>query len=608
MKFPYGPIGTETTRILRNLVNKIFGDIEEDMKSLARRISDTNLRISNLILNKSDLPEITDARQDAEGNIHPVLKDRLDSDFENFKAKLDKSIHITDFNAIGDGLVDDTSAIQAALDYAFSVGGAVVYAPPGKYKYTKTLIIKENVTLLLDDNAHFLKFHLDEALSNYEKVKGSVKLTGYNGESNITVIGGVWDNQGTQYPGGQGLVFAHAKNIKIINTKILDVSGGHAVEANGVDTCLIDGVEARGFSGESYRGAIQIDLDKEGSPATLGEFGSFDGTPCRNITVRNCKIGASDKMGAWGRGIETHSSFVGISHENIHIYENYIENTLNAAIRGYGWNKVTIHENIIVNCGSGIIVNALLLNKPEDLYDVNGNFIGTSQIQTDISIKDNIIDVVTMTTGLVGGIAVWGQGNGGTLQNIQIDGNTIKNTPAKSNAIYVKRCENGNIINNIIENSGQNGISVTSSKSLNITNNLLNGVAITGIYCQNENFNDDTDQTDDTSISEALNVTNNHLKNLGGHGIHVQNNKFSKVQHNVVRNAGALLLNRYNGVFISTNCTAVSVTGNSIISESKQLIAGINITNTNSVVYESNNFVPYAENYYENPIVNLTIN
>jgi hypothetical protein len=55
-------------------------------------------------------------------------------------------LDVKSFGARGDGIADDTVAIQAALDAAASVGGAKVRVPPGRYS-TRTLVIDTGVHL-----------------------------------------------------------------------------------------------------------------------------------------------------------------------------------------------------------------------------------------------------------------------------------------------------------------------------------------------------------------------------------------------------------------------------------------------------------------------------
>lgn len=60
---------------------------------------------------------------------------------------LSDPISVTTFGARGDGITNDTAAIQAALNAAAAAGGGVVYMPPGTYKITTTLTVSSNVKL-----------------------------------------------------------------------------------------------------------------------------------------------------------------------------------------------------------------------------------------------------------------------------------------------------------------------------------------------------------------------------------------------------------------------------------------------------------------------------
>lgn len=55
---------------------------------------------------------------------------------------------VTDFGAIGNGLIDDTSSFQQSLDYAESLGGGSIWVPAGKFVITNELRIPTSVYLI----------------------------------------------------------------------------------------------------------------------------------------------------------------------------------------------------------------------------------------------------------------------------------------------------------------------------------------------------------------------------------------------------------------------------------------------------------------------------
>lgn len=56
-------------------------------------------------------------------------------------------VNVKFFGAQGNAVTDDTTAVQAALTYANSIGGAVVFFPPGIYKVSSYLLISPKTTI-----------------------------------------------------------------------------------------------------------------------------------------------------------------------------------------------------------------------------------------------------------------------------------------------------------------------------------------------------------------------------------------------------------------------------------------------------------------------------
>ena len=61
-----------------------------------------------------------------------------------------RMLSVADFGAIGDGVADDTAALQMAFDRVSANGGTFIDIPPGTYKVTSTL----NITFTQDSAAH----------------------------------------------------------------------------------------------------------------------------------------------------------------------------------------------------------------------------------------------------------------------------------------------------------------------------------------------------------------------------------------------------------------------------------------------------------------------
>lgn len=68
----------------------------------------------------------------------------------NVEIKLSEYVSVKDFGAVGDGVADDTAAIQAAIDYAQSQTSARdVFFPAGQYRTTASLTVGEEKNIRL---------------------------------------------------------------------------------------------------------------------------------------------------------------------------------------------------------------------------------------------------------------------------------------------------------------------------------------------------------------------------------------------------------------------------------------------------------------------------
>jgi hypothetical protein len=64
-----------------------------------------------------------------------------------------KPLNILDFGAVGNGVADDTGAIQDCIDAVGAAGGGVVYIPAGVYLISSTLTVAAHGVTLLGDGA-----------------------------------------------------------------------------------------------------------------------------------------------------------------------------------------------------------------------------------------------------------------------------------------------------------------------------------------------------------------------------------------------------------------------------------------------------------------------
>ncbi len=125
---------------------------------------------------------------------------------------------VKDFGAVGDGVTDDTSAIQNAI-HCCPKGGRLV-VPAGTY-FIRPIVLKSHMTLELKEGATLLGDTVEE---HYPLLPGSVWDPVTGEELHFTS----WE--GDPFPGRQSFVSAHyCEDIQIVGKGVID---GNAVSGN----------------------------------------------------------------------------------------------------------------------------------------------------------------------------------------------------------------------------------------------------------------------------------------------------------------------------------------------------------------------------------------
>ena len=99
--------------------------------------------VSGTTIDSAWLNDVNDATYEGTAVYTPAGTGAVATTIQN---KLQESVSVKDFGAVGDGVTDDTGAIQAAIDRFSTVGGVLLF-PVGVYKVTQTLNVNKPLFL-----------------------------------------------------------------------------------------------------------------------------------------------------------------------------------------------------------------------------------------------------------------------------------------------------------------------------------------------------------------------------------------------------------------------------------------------------------------------------
>ncbi|WP_144937234.1 glycosyl hydrolase family 28-related protein [Paenibacillus sp. 32O-W] len=107
-------------------------------------------------------------------------------------------LNVRDFGAVGDGITDDTPAIQNALNQALHNSYTHIVVPKGTYKVTDTLRIYRRTRFSMQQGATLLRCHDYSFMAN-GKLNDSFQ--GYEGHGDIIIEGGSLGREYFAVPG-----------------------------------------------------------------------------------------------------------------------------------------------------------------------------------------------------------------------------------------------------------------------------------------------------------------------------------------------------------------------------------------------------------------------
>lgn len=298
-------------------------------------------------------------------------------------------VNVSTFGAVGDGVTDDTDAIQEALDYIDDLVGSdtisnrmILFFPNGIYKTTYTLLYGSNIEI--DFNGSFMDFYPTQTNGTF-MVSKSYDTDYYNLHGETTNC--VAKNGTIRTPAsplkGNGFGICRGKSITVENMKtsglrshLVDISGGRDIMITGCNAKDILATAAYQVDNLEYgnSGSIWVELPDHSivEPSLASSADNYESHNIRIINnyADNC-YHAVHFHRENGNG---HNSNVIVAN-NIFTectYPFYFDSTKY-------WKNVTINSNIVYSASSD--TRAILADGNITNLVVNGNqFYGYDQV------------------------------------------------------------------------------------------------------------------------------------------------------------------------------------------------------------------------------------
>lgn len=363
----------------------------------------------------------------------PPFTGALTSDY-TVEDKLAQIISVKDFGAVGDGVANDSAALQAALTAG---AGKAVYFPGGTYLTNATLTVPADTTIYGDGYGSVVYQNTRErnvfVLDNNCTAQG-LRLQG----DGVTSGGG-------SFQLNNGIYAVSKRNIKVLNCFL------HAFEFNGVYLDDCDNTEIFGnyFWGNAY---------STGTGSDIVLYGVTGGSARINISKNFCFSNNSQGIYVDAIGVDT---------------DVIVEGNICVTLDPTTWAEVASgsllrRHGIIVgyNGSSGryVVANNICRNTRQTGIYYQGGVASADGVQI-LGNQCTKNGVNAIEPALASGIYIATQGDGDIVANnlvedfsgvLEAGGSGIKVSPSATSAISTS--PNTKIVNNVVRNSSGHGI------------------------------------------------------------------------------------------------------------------------------------------------------